>query len=97
MTGEEYRILVAEWTEQDLERTMIFQNHILSGNVWIKHDALNWAIAFTIVALMLLYALGMAYGIVVANSQCCRRAAWGTCLNKATINLTAACRSTTPV
>jgi hypothetical protein len=33
---------------------MIFQNHILSRNVWIKHDALNWAIAFTILALMAL-------------------------------------------
>jgi len=68
MTRDEYRILVAEWTEQDFERTITFQNHILSRNVWIKHDALNWAIAFTILALMLLFALGMAYGIVVASA-----------------------------
>jgi hypothetical protein len=47
---------------------MIVQNHILSRNVWIKYNALNWAIAFTILALMLLFALGMAYGIVVANA-----------------------------
>jgi len=67
MTRQDYETAVVEWTEQDLERTMIAQNHILSKNVWTKHEALNWAIAFTIVALMLLFALGVAYGIAVAN------------------------------
>ena len=68
LTRQDYGAVVAEWTEQDLERTMIAQNHILSRNVWTKHQALNWAIAFTIVALMLLFALGVAYGIAVANT-----------------------------
>jgi hypothetical protein len=59
---------IVDWTEQDLEATMITQNHILSNNVWIKHEALNWAIAFTIVALILLFGFGVAYGIAVANT-----------------------------
>lgn len=68
LTRQDYRAAVVDWAEQDLEATMIAQNHILSKNVWIKHEALNWAIAFTIVALMLLFALGIAYGIAVANT-----------------------------
>lgn len=71
MTREEHRKIVIDWTEQgqeqDIEATMIAQNHILSKNVWIKYEALNWAIAFTIVALVLLFALGITYGIAVAN------------------------------
>ncbi len=68
LTREEYRAAIVDWTEQNVEATMIVQNHILSTNVWIKHEALNWAIAFTIVALMLLFGLGVAYGIAVANT-----------------------------
>ena len=67
MTREEHKAALITWTEQDLEETLISQNHILSKNVWAKHEALNWAIALTIVALVLLLALGIAYGIAVAN------------------------------
>ena len=68
MTRQEYRAAIVDWTDKDLEATLIVQNHILSNNVWIKHEALNWAIAFTIAALMLLFGLGVAYGIAVANT-----------------------------
>lgn len=68
MSKEEHRSAMANWTEQDLENTMVAQNYILSRNVWIKHEALNWATALTIIALMLLFALGLAYGIAVGNS-----------------------------
>ena len=68
LTKQDYSAAVADWTEQDLEATMINQNHILSTNVWIKHEALNWAIAFTIVALIFLFGLGVAYGFAVANT-----------------------------
>ena len=68
MTREDYRAAVMGWSEQQLEATLVAQNHILSSNVWIKHQALNWAIAFTIVALMLFFALGIAYGIAVTTT-----------------------------
>lgn len=65
---EEHRAAMANWSEQDLEKTMVVQNYILSRNVWVKHEALNWAIALTIAALILLFMLGLAYGTAVANS-----------------------------
>jgi len=68
MTGKEHRKAMADWDKHDLEATMTAQNYILSRNVWIKHEALNWAIALTIVALVLLFALGIAYGVAVANT-----------------------------
>jgi len=67
-TLDEHRAAMANWSEQDLEKTMVAQNYILSRNVWVKHEALNWAIALTIVALILLFLLGLAYGTAVANS-----------------------------
>jgi pycsar effector protein len=67
MTREEHKAALITWTEQNLEETLIAQNHFLSKNVWTKYEALNWATALTIVALVLLFALGMAYGIAVAN------------------------------
>jgi hypothetical protein len=67
MSKNEHRAAIADWTEQDLEKTMVAQNYILSRNVWVKHEALNWAITLTIIALVLLFALGMAYGIAMAN------------------------------
>jgi hypothetical protein len=40
-----------------------------SDRMWFfKHEAINWAIAFAIVALILLFALGVAYGIAVTNT-----------------------------
>ncbi len=68
LTKEDYREALAQWTEQEAEATMMAQNHILSNNVWIKHEALNYAIAFTIVALVLLFGLGVAYGVAVATA-----------------------------
>lgn len=68
MTRLDYGTAIAESTDHDIEQTMIAQNHILSKNVWIKHEAINWAIAFAIMALILLFALGVAYGIAVANT-----------------------------
>lgn len=68
MSKEEHRNTMDNWTEHDVEATMVAQNYILSRNVWVKHEALNWAIALTIVALVLLFGLGLAYGIAVANS-----------------------------
>jgi hypothetical protein len=67
-TKEQYAAALADWTEQDLEAALISQNQIVSKNVWAKHEALNRAIAITLVALMLLFALGVAYGIAVATA-----------------------------
>jgi hypothetical protein len=67
MSREDFAATMAEWSEQDLEQTLVAQNRILSKSVWTKHESLNWAIAFTIVALMLLFGLGVAYGIAVVN------------------------------
>ena len=47
---------------------MSAQNFILSKNVSIKFDALNRANSLTIVSLILLFALGIAYAMAVANS-----------------------------
>jgi hypothetical protein len=67
LTKEEHKIVTDNWTEQNMEATMQTQNYILSKNVWIKHESLNWAIALTILAIVFLFALGVAYGIAVAN------------------------------
>jgi hypothetical protein len=68
MSKEEHRTAIANWTEPDLEATMVTQNYLLSRNVWVKHEALNRAIVCTIAALVLLLALGLAYGVAVASS-----------------------------
>jgi hypothetical protein len=68
MSSEDHQRAMANWTEQDFEQSMIAQNYILSRNVWDKHDALNWAISLTIAALVLVFALGVAYGIAVAHA-----------------------------
>jgi hypothetical protein len=68
MTTEEHRQVMADWTEQNVEATLQAQIHILSRNVWIKHEALNWAISLTILALLLLFGLGVAYGIALTHN-----------------------------
>jgi hypothetical protein len=68
MTRKSYQAAMAHWTERDLEGTMIVQNHLFSTNVWVKHENLNRAIVCTIVALMFLFGLGVAYGIAVAST-----------------------------
>jgi len=67
MKRQDYKAALTDWSEQDLVDTMIAQNHILSVNVWTKHQALNRAITLTIVALVLLFGLGIAYGTAMAN------------------------------
>jgi hypothetical protein len=63
----EYTEALERWTEQDLEETLTAQNHILSQSVWIKHEALHKAIVLTIVGLILLVPLGVAYAIAVTH------------------------------
>lgn len=67
MSRESHKQAMDEWSEKNVESTMLAQNYILSKSVWTKHNALNWAIALTIMALVLLFALGIAYGIAVAK------------------------------
>ena len=67
LTKADYKRTMDSWSETDMEATMVAQNYILSRNVWTKHEALNRAMALTITALVLLFALGLAYGIAVAN------------------------------
>lgn len=68
MSPDEYKKLMSQWSEQNLEATMSAQNFILSRNVSVKFDSLNRAISLTIISLILLFALGIAYAIAVANS-----------------------------
>jgi hypothetical protein len=68
MSREDHRAAVVEWSEQNFEEALTAQSHILSTNVWTKHEALNRAIALTIVALILLFGLGVAYGIAIAST-----------------------------
>lgn len=67
MSKEEHRAAMESWTEQDLEKTIVAQNYILSRNVWVKYEALSWASMLTIIAIVLLFALGLAYGVAAAN------------------------------
>lgn len=64
MSREEYRAAVQDWSKEKLEATMTAQNHILSGNVRTKYNALNRAITLTIVAIVALFGLGIAYAPV---------------------------------
>jgi len=68
MSQDEHKKLMGQWSEENLEATMSAQNFILSKNVSIKFDSLNRAISLTIVSLILLFGLGIAYAIAVANS-----------------------------
>lgn len=68
MTKEEHKNLMDNWSDEDLKKTLIAQNHILSNNVWIKFNALNWSIGLTILSLLLLLVLGITYGMGIANS-----------------------------
>ena len=69
MTRDAHKEAMANWSEHNVKETMLAQNYILSKNVWIKHQSLNWATALTIMAIVFLFALGVAYGIAVANIQ----------------------------
>lgn len=40
---------------------LVSQSYIFSTNVWYKHQALNWAIVFTIAAVGLLFVFGVSY------------------------------------
>lgn len=67
MSRETHREAMAGWSEARLETTLVAQNHTLSRNVWIKHEALNIAIALSILAYILLFALGFLYAITVVG------------------------------
>jgi hypothetical protein len=65
MQRERHAQLVASLAEatlpSHLEAMLVSSSHILSTNVWRKHQALNWAIVFTIVAVGLLLFFGIAH------------------------------------
>jgi len=67
MSRDQHKKLVAGWSKANMEATMVAQNYILSRNVKTKYDSLNVAISLTIVALILLFCLGIAYAVAVAN------------------------------
>lgn len=54
--------------EAGFERSLISQNHVLSRHVAAKYVAVNRAAACGIVALLLLFALGLVYGWAVAGA-----------------------------
>ena len=65
MSRQRYADAVGELTEQSLpshlEAMLVSQSYIFSKNVLRKHQALNWAIVFTIMAVALLFVLGVVY------------------------------------
>jgi hypothetical protein len=68
MTKGEHREAMATWDDDAVVETLVSQNHILSSNVWAKHQALSWAMALTIATLVGVFALGVAYAIGVAGA-----------------------------
>jgi hypothetical protein len=69
MSREQHREAMATWDERTLERSLLSQIHVLSRNVVAKHIALNRAVICTVIALLLLLALGIAYGAAVASAS----------------------------
>jgi len=71
MSRERHTRAIGELTEESLpshlEEMLVSQSHIFSTNVWRKHQALNWAIVFTVVAIGLLFVLGVAYASVIVS------------------------------
>ena len=67
MSREEHQKLLDDWSEEHLEASLSAQNYILSRNVKTKYDSLNLATSLTIVALVLLFILGVTYGLTVSN------------------------------
>jgi Pycsar effector protein len=70
MTSKRHAKAVGELTEQSLpshlEAMLTSQSYIFSTNVLRKHQALNWAIVFTIVAVGSLFVLGVAYANAIS-------------------------------
>jgi hypothetical protein len=70
MSDQQHAHAVGELTEESLpshlEAMLVSQSHIFSTNVWRKHQALNWAIVFTILSVVLLLALGVAHAITIS-------------------------------
>lgn len=66
-TREAHRAAMAGWSEQKLEASLVAQNHALSRNVWTKHEALGQATVCTVLALVLLLALGMVYALAIVQ------------------------------
>lgn len=71
MSREHHAQAIGELTEESLplhlEAMLASQSHIFATNVWRKHQALNWAIVFTVVAIGLLFILGVAYASVIVS------------------------------
>ena len=65
MAPERYKQLLDPFLQTNIEATMLKQNHILARNVGTKFDALNWAISLTVAAIILFFALGIAYACAV--------------------------------
>jgi len=53
--------LTDETFSSHLEAMLVSQSYIFSTNVWYKHQALNWAIVFTIAAVGLLFVFCVSY------------------------------------
>jgi hypothetical protein len=68
MTQEQHRALIQSLAGEHIEATMTAENHILAGNLKNKFDAVNWAISLTIVSLIVLFVLGVAYELTVVKS-----------------------------
>lgn len=68
MSRAQHREAMAAWDEAGFERSLISQNHVLSRHVAAKYVAVNRAAACSIVALLLLFALGLVYGWAVAGA-----------------------------
>lgn len=69
MSRDQHKTLLNQFSEEHLEATMSAQNFILSHNVNTKYNSLNFAISLTIISVILLFALGIAYAIAVAQSS----------------------------
>jgi hypothetical protein len=71
MSHAQHANAIADLTDDNfpkhLEAMLVSQSHIFATNVWHKHQALNWAIVFTIIAVGLLFVLGVGYASVLSE------------------------------
>jgi hypothetical protein len=56
-----YKKLLDPFNVNDIEATMIAENHILARNVTTKFDALNYATSLTTAAVVLFFIVGIVY------------------------------------
>jgi hypothetical protein len=67
MSRAQHREIMAAWNEAGFGQSLISQIHVLSRNVTAKYVAVNLATAFSVAALLRLFALGLIYGWAVAT------------------------------